>query len=543
MAATPGPADDVRIEDHAGDDAEAEVAAVASEADTEQERQDILSMVPFPPRNLSRRIKRICLTGGPCGGKTTALSQVAHRLRSMGIQVFMVPENATAFSAGGAGFPVRGTAEQQLEWECAKISTQITMEDCFVRIAQASGRTSVIIFDRGCMDTKAYCSPEAWDAVKASLDVTEDQLCNRYDAVVHLVTAADGAEAYYTHQNNAARSETVDEARIVDGLTRAAWQGHPRHRIVPNPVGGGGMTAKTQAVVSEVCRLLGVSCPRQNRIRRLVDPAIIDQFATPQMARLKRFFDEFDVEMTFLESDSSQSLSFLRRCVHRGGARTDTDVYVLCQSSCHTTTPVLSCVDSRHHDGPPAPVIDLGPARTPSKPARVASPAGTASANSSFAHSETSPGAGILSPAAREGPHLSPLHRPQSHGTRSDGAGSRSPVSIEEHTLKRQEYHQLLDQADPCCKPLLFHRRCFLYRDHWYQLDHFPQAEGGLVYVDVEVHDVHEEVKFPGWLSGHVRAVIAETPLDFHLQTHHISRRLAEGQAPQLKCCDGLGGG
>ena len=39
---------------------------------------------------------------------------------------------------------------------------------------------------------------------------------NRYDQVIHLVTAAEGAEAFYSLDNNAARSETVDMARTRD---------------------------------------------------------------------------------------------------------------------------------------------------------------------------------------------------------------------------------------------------------------------------------------------------------------------------------------
>ena len=37
----------------------------------------------------------------------------------------------------------------------------------------------------------------------------------RYDAVFHLVTAANGAERFYTLENNQARSETPQQARDV----------------------------------------------------------------------------------------------------------------------------------------------------------------------------------------------------------------------------------------------------------------------------------------------------------------------------------------
>ena len=38
----------------------------------------------------------------------------------------------------------------------------------------------------------------------------------RYDAVFHLVTAAQGAERFYTLENNQARSETPQQVREVE---------------------------------------------------------------------------------------------------------------------------------------------------------------------------------------------------------------------------------------------------------------------------------------------------------------------------------------
>jgi AAA domain len=56
----------------------------------------------------------------------------------------------------------------------------------------------------------------------------------RYDAVFHLVTAANGAESFYTLDNNVARSETPLQAREVDHKLVDAWCGHPRHYIIDN---------------------------------------------------------------------------------------------------------------------------------------------------------------------------------------------------------------------------------------------------------------------------------------------------------------------
>ena len=40
-------------------------------------------------------LHRIALTGGPCGGKTTALTRLRDRFQSLGWRVFLVPETAT----------------------------------------------------------------------------------------------------------------------------------------------------------------------------------------------------------------------------------------------------------------------------------------------------------------------------------------------------------------------------------------------------------------------------------------------------------------
>lgn len=51
---------------------------------------------------------------------------------------------------------------------------------------------------------------------------------NRYDCVLHLVTAAKGAEAFYSLENNKTRSEGLEFARQLDTITMNAWLGEIR---------------------------------------------------------------------------------------------------------------------------------------------------------------------------------------------------------------------------------------------------------------------------------------------------------------------------
>ncbi|EKX51647.1 hypothetical protein GUITHDRAFT_102909 [Guillardia theta CCMP2712] len=125
----------------------------------------------------SNAIYRVALTGGPCGGKSSSLDAIS-------IDIYTVPEVPTILMTGGCK---------------ALIDLQIQMEDSFYQIAQTTGRTSVIVMDRGILDISAYLPPEQWNRLLQVSGLSLDKLLTRYDGVLHLVTAADGAEDFYKH--------------------------------------------------------------------------------------------------------------------------------------------------------------------------------------------------------------------------------------------------------------------------------------------------------------------------------------------------------
>ena len=104
---------------------------------------------------------QICLTGGPCGGKSTALSLLTRRLQSLGFQIFIVPEAATLLFNGGFSYD-GSTIHSELAFEANKIKTQIALEDAFMNLAKMSKKPTVIICDRGTMDSRAYIGIEKW---------------------------------------------------------------------------------------------------------------------------------------------------------------------------------------------------------------------------------------------------------------------------------------------------------------------------------------------------------------------------------------------
>ena len=75
---------------------------------------------------------------------------------------------------------------------------------------------------------------EEFAYVMGRLGCNEIEIRDGYDAVFHLVTAAKGAEEFYTMDNNAARYETPEQACALDDRLLASWTGHPRLRVIDN---------------------------------------------------------------------------------------------------------------------------------------------------------------------------------------------------------------------------------------------------------------------------------------------------------------------
>lgn len=94
-----------------------------------------------------------------------------------------------------------------------------------------------MLIDRGLLDGSAYVSQTNWQALLDDLGCNVVMLRDhRYDAVLHLVTAADGAEAFYASLNNEARYESVAEAVEKDRRIRDAYLGHRNWNIIDNNV-------------------------------------------------------------------------------------------------------------------------------------------------------------------------------------------------------------------------------------------------------------------------------------------------------------------
>jgi CYTH domain-containing protein/thymidylate kinase len=216
-------------------------------------------------------ITKIVLTGGPCAGKTTALVKITEYFSSFGYKVFTVPEVPTIYSAAGWNYLTPNRA-LYYQGERAILETQLALEDSFMRLAEVCTKPVLIVCDRGTMDISAYIKPEEWEEITAMAGCRPADLFERYDAVLHLVSAADGAEQYYTTATNSTRYEQANEeglriARELDKKVIKAWTGHPHLRVINNH---DDFEKKLNRVIKEIANVVGLPQPvQEERIFRV----------------------------------------------------------------------------------------------------------------------------------------------------------------------------------------------------------------------------------------------------------------------------------
>lgn len=256
---------------------------------------------------LNKRVYKIVLTGGPCGGKTTGQSRLCTFFENLGWKVFRVPETATVLLSGGVKFSDL-TAEEAYKFQENLIRTMIQIENTYFELGNSSTRNCLIICDRGVMDASAYISKEKWqkmmDANKWNPVELRD---NRYHQILHLVSAANGAEEFYTTEDHATRSENVDLARELDYKSAAAWVGHPYFDVIDNSTD---FETKMNRMIEAVTQKLGIDVgdrlkTTSRKLKFLVKSLPPDASFPP--------FQDFDVVHHYLQSSGPKVQPRLRK--------------------------------------------------------------------------------------------------------------------------------------------------------------------------------------------------------------------------------------
>lgn len=202
-----------------------------------------------------KKIFNFVLTGGPCGGKSTAINKIYQDLSERGYKVLIVPETATELINSGITVNFVGS----VRFQEILFYKQLKKEELYRQVAsELKNDKVVILYDRGLVDGRAYMTQNVYESILKKFNTNEAEIKARYDGIFHLVTAADGKEEFYTTKNNMARTETLEEARNLDKKCIEAWVGHDKLKIIDNSTD---FDEKINRLLSEIHFAIGDPLP------------------------------------------------------------------------------------------------------------------------------------------------------------------------------------------------------------------------------------------------------------------------------------------
>lgn len=251
-----------------------------------------------------QKITKIVLTGGPCAGKSTAMSWIQNAFTKRGYKVLFVPETATELIGGGVA---PWTCGSNLDYQCCQMNLQIEKEKVFMSAAESMPDEKILIVcDRGMMDNRAYMTEMDFAVVLDRIQKNEVEIRDSYDAVFHLMTAAIGTPEIYlkNKESNPARTETVEQAAELDNKLISAWTGHPHLRVIDNSTG---FENKMKRLISEIASFLGEPEPYEIERKFLIE--------YPDISDLEKRDDceKIEIIQTYLKSGENEEIRVRQR--------------------------------------------------------------------------------------------------------------------------------------------------------------------------------------------------------------------------------------
>ena len=242
---------------------------------------------------MEKEIYKIVITGGPCAGKSTALARIEEEMSKLGYKVIYVNEVATELILNGLNYASVGSG---YDFQINILKMQMLKENYYEEACKRLNYNKILlIHDRGFADSKAFVTEDEFNKILKQLKLDFITERDKYDAVFHLVTAAKGAEEFYSLESNVARSETKEQAIMQDTKLISCWTGHPHFRVIDNSTD---FETKINRLIVEIKTFLGEPIPYETERKFLIK--------MPDLSKLKQMpnSSEVNIIQTYLESDN-----------------------------------------------------------------------------------------------------------------------------------------------------------------------------------------------------------------------------------------------
>lgn len=190
--------------------------------------------------------------GGPSGGKTSVMANHAQRLQNAGWNPIIVPESATTLI--NMGFDPTDYSFQD-----ALIREGMHHENLALLYAQKL-HNPVLLCDRAIPSGKAYMQNQKdFETLLHNRGISSyGEALSRYDGLIFMQSVAVDKPEAYTTENNSARRENIEGAKIANQKQLDIWIGHKQIAVIDNSTD---FETKKQRAYARLCNFLGIPEP------------------------------------------------------------------------------------------------------------------------------------------------------------------------------------------------------------------------------------------------------------------------------------------
>ncbi len=194
-------------------------------------------------------IRKIVLTGGPCGGKTESLKYLKEKISENGYNVIIISEVATELANNGYTLERLGKEQYQeavLKWQLEK-------EKIYENMAKKLSGKTVLLLDRGIIDCMVYTPKNMFKKIMQKTKISFEELYNRYDMIFHLTSIAKDKPEEYNKTFNIARQENnYKEAIEIDDITLKTWKKYyyNKVKVIDNSTDFNGKVERTAEAIN-----------------------------------------------------------------------------------------------------------------------------------------------------------------------------------------------------------------------------------------------------------------------------------------------------
>lgn len=180
---------------------------------------------------MKQKIFKLVLTGGPSGGKSSILEAVKRELRYSDLKVIALNETSTELVLAGyfwkqevIDLEAFHKAVFKLQYQKEKIHEEL--------IKTLPSEKVLLICDRGLMDSKVYLPKTSFENLLKEMNLTEEQILDGYDMVVHLETSLEMHAKEYNYPSQESKEASIYQAKELDNKIKQAWSKNKKHYVI-----------------------------------------------------------------------------------------------------------------------------------------------------------------------------------------------------------------------------------------------------------------------------------------------------------------------